>query len=115
MVSGTESAGADFGGFLAWQVMPVMAVNAGAGYPEVGEQKTQGLITQWGSDEFSQIALALNQMLQQFRSTVDQLLHASVQLSAVAEQTAATSRITIRMLYINKTKKPKTWPVLLKN
>ncbi len=80
--------------FLAWQVIRglVMQVNTLVQVMQKSAQQKDLRVTapQWGSDEFSQIALALNQMLQQFRSTVDQLLHASVQLSAVAEQTAAT-------------------------
>lgn len=80
--------------FLAWQVIRglVMQVNTLVQVMQQSAQQKDLRVTapQWGSDEFSQIALALNQMLQQFRGTVDQLLHASVQLSAVAEQTAAT-------------------------
>jgi methyl-accepting chemotaxis protein len=80
--------------FLAWQVIRglVMQVNTLVLVMQQSAQQKDLRVTapQWGSDEFSQIALALNQMLQQFRGTVDQLLHASVQLSAVAEQTAAT-------------------------
>lgn len=80
--------------FLAWQVIRglVMQVNTLVQVMQQSAQQKDLRVTapQWGSDEFSQIAVALNQMLKQFRSTVDQLLHASVQLSAVAEQTAAT-------------------------
>ncbi len=80
--------------FLAWQVIRglVMQVNTLVQVMQQSAQQKDLRVTapQWGSDEFSQIALALNQMLQQFRHTVDQLLHSSVQLSAVAEQTAAT-------------------------
>lgn len=80
--------------FLAWQVIRglVMQVNTLVQVMQQSAQQKDLRVTapQWGRDEFSQIALALNQMLQQFRHTIDQLLHASVQLSAVAEQTAAT-------------------------
>lgn len=80
--------------FLAWQVIRglVMQVNTLVQVMQKSAQQKDLTVRapEWGNDEFSQIALALNQMLQQFRSTVDQLLHASVQLSAVAEQTAAT-------------------------
>jgi len=80
--------------FLAWQVIRglVMQVNTLVMVMQQSAEQKDLRVTapQWGSDEFSQIALALNQMLQQFRHTVDQLLHSSEQLSAVAEQTAAT-------------------------
>lgn len=83
-----------FVSFLAWKVIRglVMQVNTLVQVMQKSAQQKDLRVTapQWGRDEFSQIAVALNQMLQQFRSTVDQLLHASVQLSAVAEQTAAT-------------------------
>lgn len=80
--------------FLAWQVIRglVMQVNTLVQVMQKSAQDKDLRVSapQWGTDEFSQIAMALNQMLQQFRSTVDHLLHASTQLSAVAEQTAAT-------------------------
>jgi methyl-accepting chemotaxis protein len=78
---------------LAWQVIRglVMQVNTLVQVMQQSAQQKDLRVTapRWGADEFSQIALALNQMLQQFRSTVEHLLHASEQLSAVAEQTAA--------------------------
>ena len=78
---------------LAWQVINglVMQVNTLVQVMQQSALQKDLRVTapQWGTDEFSQIALALNQMLQQFRSTVEHLLHASEQLSAVAEQTAA--------------------------
>lgn len=79
--------------FLAWQVIRglVMQVNTLVQVMQQSARQKDLRVTapQWGTDEFSQIALALNQMLQQFRSTVEHMLHASEQLSAVAEQTSA--------------------------